>query len=357
MTNLISPIKKFESQRSLGVKPKPKKASVLELDDLLYLNDYIKEYYSYERYKSLLIDIIKNKYTKNPKRKYFPRLLYQSEFIDENFQNKSIDLKHKTSIDINDIVPDSNNSFDNNNIIKPHNKSSSPVCRFKEYKDEEKKDSILELERPKIKDFNLGGLYCDNIKEISTNFNNNLIDHQNSNFLDFLKFDLKRKIKFADISFDSSTHDIYNPKFDSPQTSHESNSKHEKEHFNFSLDANNNEQHGNSNLNIISSILSSSEFLSLQGGSGGSNNELNIKQDYILVNQIDEKSISSSKHIKIKNPLAFPINEYSEFNSSKKKAKNSSKFKNKEKELLTNFKYKDKFDKFSNILAKSIYLI
>jgi len=303
------------------VQAKRKNRLMLELQ---YSKDYFTELYPLNIAEEHLISEINEQYEHNPKKKFFPRLIYKNIILDEHF-NKTINMKNKTSLDNHEIAV--TNSF-KENIISPVNKSSSPAIHYKRYKEDNEE---------KIKDsINLNCDFRDNIKEISSN---NLIDNQNSNFLDFLKFDLKRKVKWQEISFDDSVHDIYNPKFNS---SHESNSKQDN-HINFSsINKTNDENHTNS-MNII---LSSSELQGLQYQNNNiNNNSLNIKQDYILVNPMDEKGVSSSKNIKTKNPLIFSSNDFANYNYVKKN---------------TNIKLQNKAinknkNKYTNLIGKTNY--
>jgi hypothetical protein len=55
-------------------------------------------------------------------------------------------------------------------------------------------------------------------KQLEIRFKSDLRSkEEESDFLGFLKFDLKRKIKKEDISFASTCHDIYNPVYSSDE--------------------------------------------------------------------------------------------------------------------------------------------
>lgn len=341
MTNLITDDTKLKKEEL-----KAKNELLLELK---YSDNYLTELYSLYQSQILLANEIIFRYSRKTfHRKYFPRLIYKSDIINEKF-NKTFELK---SVDEVGRATNLINKQSNYEILNIHkNNSSSPALRSKENKVEEKLGNldklVVKLEKLDMKEQEIADLSKEfnNIKgddKIPSNFNNNLIENQNSHFLDFLKFDLKRKIKFSDISFDSSVHDIYNPRFNS---SCESTSKQDKDHFNCSVNTNNNEKIANSNLNVNSLILSNSELHSLEGQNNNNSNSLN-KQDYILVNPtIDEKSINSYTNIKSKNQLNFSSSDFSKCTMGKHNilmAQNNSKNYEKTKKFSSNIFSKSK---------------
>lgn len=310
--------------------------------ELKYSDNYLTELYSLYQSQSLLANEIIFRYSRKTfHRNYFPRLIYKSDIINEKL-NKSFEFKY---VDEVGRATNSMNKQNNYEILNTHINSSSTALRSKEYKVEEKLGNldklVVKLQKLDMKEQEIADLSKEfNNDKIPSNFNNNLIENQNSHFLDFLKFDLKRKIKFSDISFDSSVHDIYNPRFNS---SCESTSKQDKDHFNCSVNTNNNEKIANSNLNVNSLILSNSELHNLEGQNNNNSNSLN-KQDYILVNPIiDEKTINSYTNIKSKNQLNISRSDFSKCTMGKHNiliAQNNSK----------NY---EKTKKFSNIFSKS----
>jgi len=120
------------------VQAKRKNRLMLELQ---YSKDYFTELYPLNIAEEHLISEINEQYEHNPKKKFFPRLIYKNIILDEHF-NKTINMKNKTSLDNHEIAV--TNSF-KENIISPVNKSSSPAIHYKRNKEdnEEKiKDSI-----------------------------------------------------------------------------------------------------------------------------------------------------------------------------------------------------------------------
>lgn len=106
-------------------------------------------------------------------------------------------------------------------------------------------------------------MFSSNKQDDKALINNQISEENNSNmdsecvnnesFLKFLRFDLKRKIKWKDISWDDEEHDIYDPKFSSDEN--------EDEGENYNCVNNQNYHNYDSNINIQNNSITNSNSL------------------------------------------------------------------------------------------------